>query len=638
MAFYYEQEPRYATLTDALQDGMGADTVKQLAVLVGLEKARRKADGAAQIVKFMGSDTNLKAVWAKLDSLQQDAVAETLYDEKGRFYADRFRAKYGNAPNWGKGYGYDSDIIGTSHGGFNTPMPSLLNVIIFHKRIIPDDLRARLLKFVKKPPPATLKVTAAIPAEHTIKWQTLDLRTRRREQHELTRSVTVRETARTAQTELLAALRLVDGGKIAVSDKTLQPGVASVRAFAGILSEADFYSATSATTEKAEKSSDKSDKEAQDSDAPGPIRAFAWPMLLQGGKLAELSNKKLELTKAGRKALGAPAAETLRTVWRNWIKTRVFDELRRVDNIKGQTGRGQKGLTGVANRRAAIVQALTHAPVGSWVKVDDFFRFIKAAAHDFAITRSPEELYISESGYGNLYENGSWLLMEGRYVLVLLFEYLATLGLLDVAYTDPQGTRKDYQNAWGSDDLPFFSRYDGLLYFRLTPLGSYALGLTDVYEPPPMSVNVSLTILPSLKINVHGTLTPDEEAILASYAERSDDPQSWHLSFVRTMETLETGRDIEELRDFLTARDDQELPETVEGFLLKAAKGARSLKDKGAARLIECADEATAEMLATHPHTARLCTRGSGKVLIVLELHADQFRAAVHVLGYALPR
>ena len=44
----------------------------------------------------------------------------------------------------------------------------------------------------------------------------------------------------------------------------------------------------------------------------GPIKAFAWPLLVQAAKLAELHGKKLALTKAGRHALGAPAAETLR--------------------------------------------------------------------------------------------------------------------------------------------------------------------------------------------------------------------------------------------------------------------------------------------------------------------------------------
>ena len=83
----------------------------------------------------------------------------------------------------------------------------------------------------------------------------------------------------------------------------------------------------------------------------GPIRAFAWPMILQAANLAELSGKRLTLTRAGRKALMAPSFETLRSAWQRWLKTKLVDELRRVDAIKGQTGRGKNGLTSVTERR-----------------------------------------------------------------------------------------------------------------------------------------------------------------------------------------------------------------------------------------------------------------------------------------------
>jgi hypothetical protein len=54
----------------------------------------------------------------------------------------------------------------------------------------------------------------------------------------------------------------------------------------------------------------------------------------------------------------------------------------------------------------------------------------------------------------------SWKILQARYALCLLFEYAATLGLIDVAYIPPHGARPDYGNLWGVDDLSFFSRYD----------------------------------------------------------------------------------------------------------------------------------------------------------------------------------
>lgn len=68
----------------------------------------------------------------------------------------------------------------------------------------------------------------------------------------------------------------------------------------------------------------------------GTIRAFAWPLIIQAAGLAELSGKRLQLTSAGQKALSDQPHKTLRTLWKKWLKTKLLDELRRIESIKGQ--------------------------------------------------------------------------------------------------------------------------------------------------------------------------------------------------------------------------------------------------------------------------------------------------------------
>lgn len=69
-----------------------------------------------------------------------------------------------------------------------------------------------------------------------------------------------------------------------------------------------------------------------------------------------------------------------------------------------------------------------------------------AAQLDLDVTRFPWRLYVGEVQHGNfaLADNREWSLLPGRYVLCLLFEYAATLGLVDVAFTEPRGARPDY--------------------------------------------------------------------------------------------------------------------------------------------------------------------------------------------------
>ena len=45
-----------------------------------------------------------------------------------------------------------------------------------------------------------------------------------------------------------------------------------------------------------------------------------------------------------------------------------------------------------------------------------------------------------------------------------LLESMATLGLVDVAYVRPHGLWPEFSGWWGTDELPYCGRYDGLLY------------------------------------------------------------------------------------------------------------------------------------------------------------------------------
>jgi hypothetical protein len=57
----------------------------------------------------------------------------------------------------------------------------------------------------------------------------------------------------------------------------------------------------------------------------------------------------------------------------------------------------------------------------------------------------------------------------------VLFEYAATMGVIDVAYTDPAGARDDYRKLWGGGSVAWLSRYDGLVAVRVNELGAAIL-------------------------------------------------------------------------------------------------------------------------------------------------------------------
>ena len=611
-----EEPSATATVREALNARTVDELKKCLALLPVAEKPTRKGD-IADLIAGQMEGPSLRAVWARLDETQQAAVAETLYAADGSFDSARFLAKYGKSPDWGSArdtWRYDT-------------VPSLLQLFLYGG-LLPEDLRAELKAFVPRPAETVLETFPDDKLPQTIarlvSWW--DEETKKDVVETEAVPVVYRDGERPAASELLAVLRLVEAGRVSVSDATRFPTAAAQKAVADVLTDGDYY--------------DEADRDPQVEEI-GPIRTFAWPMIVQAAGLAELSGKKLALTRAGQKALTAPPHETLWAAWQKWGKTKLLDELRRVSAIKGQTGKGKAYLTALEPRRRAISEGLAECPVGRWVDVGRLFRFMIAEDYSFEVTRDPWTLYVNEPGYGALGYDGfhDWAILQARYALCFLFEYAATLGLLDVAYVPPHGAKPDYRELWGTDDLDFLSRYDGLLLLRLNPLGAYCLGLADDYVPAPEEARRLLDVRPDLTIiALDPPPAPADVLMLEAFAAPiGQDEDTWRLDPARILAATETGRPISELETFLHSRTGEAPPAEVQSFLADLSTRATRLTDRGAAHLIECADAQIAAEVAGNRRLKKLCLRAGERHLVVPASSEAAFRAALRELGYALP-
>ena len=273
------------------------------------------------------------------------------------------------------------------------------------------------------------------------------------------RTVLVRCTAPDALSNLVAVLELTTDGQLRCSPATRRPLTATVRLVEDVLVAGDYY-------DGAHRSGSE------------PIAAFAWPMLLQAGGLARLAGTGLELTPRGEAVLARPSYQALGQLWGRWLKSVCHDELSRIEAIRGQRKPG--ALTAAAQRRAAVAGGLAAVQPGIWLDVDTVFAILRAAPARLAVARSPLaqwRLYLVDPYCGSLGPAGAtaWNALEGRYALCLLFEYAATLGVIDVAYTGPRGARGDYRELWGADRYDSLSRYDGLAAVRVNDLGAAIL-------------------------------------------------------------------------------------------------------------------------------------------------------------------
>jgi len=586
---------------------MTVDELKSLGALTGVSLPARKAELGRVVIDYLAG-SGLRRAWERLGELEQAAVAEVVHGPGTQFPSARFQAKYGCSPQWG------------SLGRYGRGGPASLLRLFFYdvdgERVMPSDLKARLRDFVPEPKIAEVRSSD----EPT----TLGASTEAGE-------LVVHRVEQGARRELLSVLHLVDAGKVSVSDKTRRPTAKTVAAIDAVLDGGDFYASGPGVHAQG------ADSGGIDPDTrPGPIRSFAWPMILQAGALVELSGTKLRLTRAGRKALGDPPAVTLRSLWDKWLGTTILDELSRVECVKGQTGKGKRSLTAVSSRRAAIADTLALCPVMRWIATDDLLGYIWATDHSFAVTRNAWTLYLGEAQYGSLGYDSTGLILEERYLLCLLLEYAATLGVVDVALVAPAGAREDYGDLWGAYDLPYLSRYDGLMSIRITAFGASVLGMaTDFEVAAPVSTAV-LRVLPDLQVVAVGAeVERSVRMALDAFAVPVSDVV-WRIDQAKLLAATDQGWSIEQIHTFLTAHNIGALPEAVARLLADVAERCGQVVDRGLVRLVECRDPALAALFANDRHTARYCTAAGDRHLVVPTSSETAFRRGLRHLGYRL--
>jgi hypothetical protein len=616
---YYNQPEQIPTLSEAL-NSYTVDQLKALAQLLPDGAIpTRKAELVSYVLQRLRGKA-LQTLWQQCDRLQQATIAEVVYSQDDRYQQQRFVSKYGAEAKWKQ----------DDRSSYYSFRPTILG-LFFYSGTMPKDLKAQLKAFVPPPEPTQLDSLETLPSSLSRIVVVYDYRERKQHKTTVEFPLTVRETEAIARRDVQTVLRLVDLGKVAVSDKTFFPTGAALTTIAEVLEDGDYYSDWTATRSPA----------GWDYEYDiGSIKPFAWTMLLQAGKLAELNGKRLALTKAGQKALSEPPEKTLQTLWKQWLKTTFLDELRRIDSIKGQTGKAKRSLTAVAGRRSVIVSALKDCPIDRWVEFPAFLRYMIAAGYDFQVSRNPESLSIED--YGSLYYNG-WLILEARYILCFLFEYVATLGLIDVAYLHPdEGIFVLPVDEYHEGTL---SRYDGLAYFRLTPLGAYLLGLSDRYQPAAPTSKQVLRVLPNLEVVAVSELSRADRLLLNSFLVSVSDVV-WKLDQAKLLDAIAQGRTVKELQEWLTASSGEPLPQPVTQFLADLQTRTTSLQDLGSARLIRCADAALAAQIANDSRTKAYCfladqpkvidAKGACYLVVPVETET-KFRNGLKKMGYSLP-
>jgi hypothetical protein len=577
------------------------DTLKRLAGLCNCSGQTRKDELVRCIHKVVMTPASLEKLWQKLDDLSKKAVAAA-YHNDGEFNATAFVAQYGSLPERSQSrWAWETKAILLDLFLYSPARYQAFNV---YNPVLPSDLMPLLETLV--PPPDKFQLDGLREPPQTVVG-------RYRKQVELIRV----ETEQAGLHDLTAYLRLVKEGKIAVDYASGRATITGIKQIVASLLKDDFLP----LPEKYR--------------ANQTIRPFGLDVFArESGLVKATAQHKLHLTPAGQKFYQTQDVEILLEAFETWTREGRFDELSRITALKGQKTRSTL-LAPSAPRREAIIEALSWCPVGVWIELEEFYRAVKIWHFDFEVEKTAySSLYVGSKEYGELYGETYWPVVKGSYIKVILWEYLGSIGALDLLYTRPEDARSRVSSLF-SDEV--FSLYDGLQYFRINPLGAYLLGQAGEYVSSKPLAGALFTLSADLiiKITNPDELTPNDFSLLEQVAVPATNGR-YRLDTQRLLTSLENGQVLDHLADFLYKRHAGPLPPEVGAWLEQVDENTQAFTRGEPAFFIKAQSAELAELALADPVLAKYCSLVDKRTLVVPAAKEKAVRARLKELEYLL--
>ena len=576
-----------ATLNNLLNE-WNSDTLKKYIVLLeGGSKLTRKADRLDYICARLLHKSTLNAIWQQLDPIAQRAVS-TAYHNDGRFDATAFVAQYGSLPPRPEREGWHS---------YYHAEPILFDLFVIGGAVA-DDLMPLLADLVLPLERFQLEGLANAPERvpmGKVDWET-----------------DIAETELAGRADLLTYLQLVEQKQVKFSPQTNRLTTASIRTVLDSLMMGDFRELPEKITGRT------------------VIRPFGLDVFAQESGLMTRTGK---LTKAGREYLQTQDPDLFLTAFEKWTESSKFDEITRITQLSGLKSRGTR-LTPPASRREKVIEALSWCPVDAWISIFDFYRAVIIWDFDFAVEHTDySNLYVGSRSYGELYGSSYWHVVKGLYISAIIWEYLATIGAIDVVFVDAEYA-SFVQAEYLYTDEPL-SLYDSLLYFRINKWGAFLLGQADAYEPSQPRAKELFTIDETLRLHVVAKMLPNELMQLEAMSLPIDE-NMYQLDTVKLLTAVEGGQQLDHLASFLQANHQGTLPTQVSAWLSQLQQNQGAFQEKETAVLVNLTQPHLMALVQQDKSLSKLAQPLDDNTLLVPSSKVTRFRQRLKVLGYLL--
>ncbi|MGO9468494.1 MAG: helicase-associated domain-containing protein [Isosphaeraceae bacterium] len=161
--------------------------------------------------------------------------------------------------------------------------------------------------------------------------------------------------------------------------------------------------------------------------------------------------------------------------------------------------------------------------------------------------------------------------------------------------------------------------------------------IEDVTQPEQIVAKKTWKVLANHDV-VSSEQNPDpaDTLFLERVAERTSD-RVWRLDRDKIVAAVEHGFGIDALREFLAERSSEPLPANVQTFLGDLRHRAGRLRDRGVARMIECADPETALILMADAKLKTICLLAGERNLVFPAAQESTIRSRLRKLGFVVP-
>lgn len=269
-------------------------------------------------------------------------------------------------------------------------------------------------------------------------------------------------------------------------------------------------------------------------------RIYAIYMLLRESDLICEKDGFISSSEKAEEFLNLRIEDKCISVFRHYMKSRRIYELSRIDESRYQTE--LKG--NMTECRTTIIKHLKNCPVGIWISTSQFIDYIKRLDKNFLISQVRYITYYSDKFRDYLEPWVEWEEIEGRFIEVVLQEYLGVMGIVDTVFHESEGGCSDY------DRNPFFK----LDYFRITPLGAFVLGMDKEYQYDVQESKSGFTIESDLQIKVMNEPQNQVHKFFFerfTYEEEYSQYCIYRISFAAVVRALNKGISIESIWEYV---------------------------------------------------------------------------------------